>query len=311
MGKLILKICLFAIPVLLICLSAEYLLRSIPNDYKIKAKKYSQHAGNFEVLCLGESHAFSGINPKYLNLESFNGSHFAQTLNYDLEILNKYESKTKKLKFLLLPISYASFTSRLENQWEVKNYFLYYGIQKFHNIRYYTETLSLPLETNFNRIFSYYFRHESPVTTDNLGYSSIYLSNPEVDLPKTGKKSATVQTAVNYNNWNKNIESLQKIIEFCDKNNIFLILFTPPGHKHYRKNLDAVQLERTIAAAEKFQKKNNAVYYINMLKDSSFTDDDFFDADHFNARGAIKLTKKINTIIDSIGTEIQIKKADS
>lgn len=300
MKKLILKTALFTAPILIICLIAEYLLRNIPNDYKVKEKSYSEHAENLEILCLGESHAFSGINPKYFDYKGFNGSHFAQTLNYDVEILNKYENKLTKLKFILLPISYASFTKSLKNQWEVKNYFLYYGIQKLHDIRYYTETFSLPLETNFSRLFSYYFKHESPVTTDNLGYSSAYKYNPDVDLLETGKKSAEVQTALNYNNWKENNEYLQKIIDFCTKKNISLILFTPPGHKHYRENLDALQLDRTIKTAEKFQAKNENVYYINMLEDTTFTENDFFDADHFNANGAKKLTKKINTLVTMI-----------
>lgn len=278
------------------------MLQNMPNDYKIKANTYIKNARNYEILCLGESHAFSGINPAYFDLKGFNGSHFSQTLNYDFEILNKYENNLNKLKYVLIPISYASFTNRLENQWETKNYSLYYDIYKINDIRYYTELFSLPFNVNFERLLSYYQRNELPITTDSLGYSTIYISNPGVDFLETAKKSVSVQTAHNYNNWSKNNYSLQKIITLCKNKNISVILFTPPGHQYYRDNLDSVQITRTISNARKFQEKNKNVYYINLLSDSSFSDNDFFDADHFNSNGAKKLTKTINNIITHIET---------
>jgi hypothetical protein len=301
MKKLLLKILFFLFPLLSVCIFVEYMLQNIPNDYKIKAENLKLPS-DYKILCLGESHAFSGINPAYFSLKGFNGSHFSQTLNYDYEILNKFQNNLNQLKYILIPISYASFTNRIENQWETKNYYLYYHIYKHNNPCYYTEIFSLPFEINFGRLISYYYNNESPITTDNLGYSIIYKSNPGVDFIETAKNSASIQTANNYNNWNKNNISLQYIINLCKKRNITVILFTPPAHKYYRDNLNALQLKRTLSKANKYHQTYTNVYYFNFLSDPDFTEDDFFDADHFNSNGAKKLTKKINNIINRIET---------
>lgn len=251
MKKLLLKIVFFSIPFLPIGIITEYMLRSIPNDYKAKAEQYQKNALHFKILCLGESHAYSGINPQYLNNKGFNGSHFAQTLNYDLEILKKFEYNLQNLKYLLLPISYGSFTNRLENRWEVKNYSLYYKIKQKHNIRYYTEILSLPLDISIDNLTSYYIMRESPIMTDSQGYSTLYSNpNPEKNLVESGKKMALVQTAKDYSNWDKNKESLDEIIKLCKKRGVSVILFTPPAHNYYRMHLDSTQLNKTILLAE-------------------------------------------------------------
>lgn len=298
MKKLLLKLTLFFLPVLLVGIVAEHLLRAIPNDYKAKKEQYEKHGPEFEMLCLGESHAFSGINPKYMSQKGFNGSHFAQTLNYDLEILKKFEHKLTKLNYLLLPISYASFTNRLEDQWEIKNYFLYYDIKQRHNLRYCTEILSLPLEISLDKIKNHYIANQSSLLTDSLGYSTFYSQpNPNKNLAEEGKKMAEVQTTKNYSNWNKNKQSLTDITAFCKRKNITLILFTPPAHHLYRIHLDTLQLHKTIELAESFAKNNTHVHYLNLLEESSFNADDFYDADHFSRDGAKKLSSLLNTFI--------------
>ncbi len=301
MRKLLIKITFFTIPILLTSIAIEAMLRKIPNDYKTKVQQYEKHAGDFEVLCLGESHAYSGFNPEYMQIRGFNGSHFAQTLNYDLEILKKFEYNLQNLKYLLLPISYGSFTNRLENRWEVKNYSLYYKIKQKHNIRYYTEILSLPLDISIDKLTSYYIMHESPIMTDSQGYSTLYCNpNPEKNLVESGKKMASVQTAKDYSNWDKNKYSLDEIIKLCKKRGVTVILFTPPAHNYYRMHLDSTQLNKTILLAESFAQKNRNVFYLNFLKDISFQEDDFHDADHFSSNGAKKLTNKLNSFIENL-----------
>lgn len=304
MRKLLIKITFFTIPILLTGIAIEAMLRKIPNDYKTKVQEYEKHAENFEVLCLGESHAYSGFNPEYMRMRGFNGSHFAQTLNYDLEILKKYDQKLQKLRYLLLPISYASFTNSLENQWEIKNYFLYYNIKKTHNPKYQTEILSLPFDINIEKLISYYISHTAAIMTDTNGYSTHYSNpNPEKNLVESGKKMAAVQTAKDYSNWNKNKEFLDEIIMRSKKRAVTVILFTPPAHNYYRMHLDSMQLNKTIRLAESFAKQNRNVFYLNFLRDGSFNEDDFYDADHFSSAGAKKLTNKLSTFIENLEKE--------
>jgi len=310
MKKLFIKIILFSLPILALSIVVEHILRKIPNDFQSKAEQYEKHAGDFKVLCLGESHAYSGIDPRYLDRRGFNGSHFSQTLNYDLEILKKYASDLKNLEYLLLPVSYGSFTSRLENQWEVKNYTLYYNIRGNHNIRYNTELLSLPLESSKEKLISYYMDHIEMTKTDSLGYSTYYnKENPDKNLVELGKKMAVAQTGKNFDNVSKNVKSLEEIIKLCGRKNITLILFTTPGHKEYRKHLDSRQLNTMLTLSKSFARKNRNVHYLNLLEDSSFIAADFYDADHFSSAGAKKLTAKLNRFINEIDVSDKRKTA--
>jgi hypothetical protein len=308
MRKLAIKLFLFLIPVISLGGITEYLLRLIPNDYKTKELFYEKHAKEINILCLGESHAFSGIDPTYLQLKSFNGSHVMQSLNYDLAVLEKHENKLTALKYLLVPISYNSFTERLENgreKWRVKNYFLYYKTRTILPPAYYTEILSLPLQINIGRLTDYYIKKSSPITTDSLGHGLEYKLENQKNLAQTGKIAARIQTSANFNNWEKNVRDLNKIASICKKKNITLILFTPPASSYYAKNLDLEQLKKTISSAQHITSKNKNIYYINFLHDINFTDNDFYDANHLSEFGAQKLTKKINTFIINLEKNIQ------
>ena len=68
-------------------ISFELLLRNIPNDYSFKKNYLNTKSNSIEVLFLGSSHIYYGINPEYISRNSFNGSHISQSLNFDLEIL--------------------------------------------------------------------------------------------------------------------------------------------------------------------------------------------------------------------------------
>jgi hypothetical protein len=300
MKKLIIKSLLFLSPIIFPGIVIEYLLRLTPNDYKVKSAYYAEHAKDIEVLCLGESHAFSGINPIYLDLKGFNGSHVLQSLNYDLIILKKYQKDLVNLKYLLIPISYASFTENLENgreKWRVKNYFLYYDIKKIQNPYYYTEIFSLPFQTNIFRLTDYYIYKKSPITTDSLGHGLEFMIINQKSLEKTGEIAAKLHTATDYDNWKTNYESLREIISICNRKNVRVILFTAPANIHYVNNLQQKQLARTTTAAWSLASSNKNVFYINLLTDPGFSDNDFYDANHFSESGSRKLTTIINAII--------------
>ena len=57
----------------------EFLVRHIPNDYNSKIKYLQEHSSEIEILALGSSHAYFGVNPDFLSSKCFNLSHIAQT----------------------------------------------------------------------------------------------------------------------------------------------------------------------------------------------------------------------------------------
>jgi hypothetical protein len=50
-----------------------------------------------------------------------------------------------------------------------------------------------------------------------------------------------------------------------------------------------------------FVNQNSNCFYFNHFEDSDFDSNDYYDADHLNAKGAEKLTRKFIHAIDSLG----------
>jgi hypothetical protein len=281
----------------------EFLLRDIPNDYKLKKEFLDKHSDNIEILCLGSSHGYYDINPVYFSKNSFNGSHISQSIDYDLQILEKYQNKLNSLKYILLPISYGTLYSNLNRgmeSWRVKNYSLYYNIRTPNNIKDYSEVLSNNCSVNIKRLYSYYIKKKQEITSSELGFGLDYSSSNQQDLIKTGITAAKRHTHKDDLLFNENIDNLRSIIQLAQKNKSVVILFTPPAYYTYREKLVPDQLEKTVNAVTKIAKEYNNVIYKNYMHDKMFIESDFYDADHLNEIGAEKLTKLLNDLIIDI-----------
>ncbi|MBR0360960.1 MAG: hypothetical protein IIX35_01090, partial [Paraprevotella sp.] len=62
-------------------------------------------------------------------------------------------------------------------------------------------------------------------------------------------------------------------------------------------NLDELQLHEMQDLCHNLTQKYDHIRYLNWLQHDSFTEDDFFDADHLNEYGAEKLNKMLDEYI--------------
>ena len=124
----------FFLPLFMIFASSEILLRSQMNEYKYKNSYLERNKSTIELLCLGPSTAYFGINPHYFKMKAFNATHVSQTINYDIFLWDKFVEQMDSLKCVILTIDYWSPFTTMETSaepWRTKNYHLYYGC-KFH-----------------------------------------------------------------------------------------------------------------------------------------------------------------------------------
>ena len=297
---------LFFCPILIGMISFECFLRNIPNDYSFKKNSLDLKSNETEVLFSGSSLIYYAINPEYIKRNAFNGAHISQSLNFDREILSKYEKKWDKLKYIIIPIDYFSMYTTLEEgieNWRVKNYNIYYGISTNTNYKSSLEIFNGKLLGNIVRAKKYLFDNDSDITCNQLGFGTNYNSKKSKDLIETGviaAKRHTINIEKNKIIFSKNIETINSIIDFAKKRNIKLIFFTNPAYSTYRENLNLYQLDNTINAIKHISKENINVYYFNLLNDTTFISIDYYDADHLNEIGAKKLTLKIDSIINKI-----------
>ena len=274
----------------------ESLLRHIPNDYAYKKAYLDENAANLDILFLGNSHAFYGINPGFLTSNSFNASHPSQTLKYDFEILDKYKNDFQKLKYIVVSLDYFTLFTTLESglePWRVKNYTIYYCLNSSQKMSDFFEIFSNKMSLNLGRIVEHYFQEKSIISCSKTGWGFAYNSSKNQDLISTGKSAALRHTVGNDIYLNENIKTLKSIVELAQKKGVKIVLFTSPAYCTYTENLDKNQMEKTLKVAKEMTHNYGNCQYLNLLKDSSFIKSDFFDADHLNELGAEKLTRKL------------------
>ncbi len=296
-----LKDCLkFASWIFIISFLLEVSLRSLPNDYKVKKNYLDLNSNKIQTLILGTSHTYYGINPDYINSNAFNAAYVSQTLNIDNEILLLYKNRLTSLKTVILPISYASIFSRLElekEQWRIKNYQIYYGINVLNGIKYNSEVLGNKLYLNLVRIYHFLFNKKELLTCSMLGWGQNYQSNKSQDLKLSAVFAAKRHTQSNFNYCKLNTNDFKKIDKICKENHIRLIVITCPTHLAYRELLNQGQLSKMYSVLDSLHMECNFTY-IDFSKDNRFIDEDFYDADHLNEKGAKKLSLMLNEYID-------------
>ena len=303
MKQFIIKTCVWALPLLLTAILTEWLLRKIPNDYTLKVSSYESHAPDIETLILGNSHAYYDLDPAFFKRRTYNGANVAQTLDLDAKIFFKYENTLTKLKYLIIPISDMSFFFKLKNSndsWRLKNYAIYYKIDVSNDITDYFEILSLPFSINRHRLISYYVDHETAITSSNLGWGTNYNSKVKPVLNETVLKTVLVHRIDDAKDLPEEKRSLQRIISTCYMKKIKVILFIPPGYSGYTSKIDSEQFEITRSTCKYFGAVFSNVYFFDLLNDSSFKADDYYDADHLNEIGAKKLSLKLDSIINHL-----------
>jgi len=302
MKKFVKYIILFILPIILLAVLFEVLIRRIPNDYGYKKSYLDHHANEVSILFLGSSHVYYGINPKYIK-SSFNASYISQSFDYDLEILKKYGNQWTHLKYIVIPVDYFSFYGRLENSpeaWRAKNYRIYYDINTDHKIFNSTEILSNKLDINLSRLYNHYLKGENDISCSSLGWGSSYKSINHKDLVKSGATAAARHTAKDNLQYPTNLHLLDEIIAFAEHKHIKVLLFTSPAYKSYVSHLSKKQLNTTLSTIKKLNTSHSTIKYFNLLQDSSFHAQDFYDADHLNEIGAKKLSLKMNVLLSKI-----------
>lgn len=306
MKRFIYRILLFIVlPLLIIVLVCEYSLRNIPNDYAFKNDWMDLHAQSVEIINLGNSHGYFGIEPSLFAYKAFNVAQESQDMKYNHFVFNKYYGKMDSLKVLILPISYSSFLGEgletNDEKWRVKYYCIYYKCdyhkwELLHNSELYN---------------SLYFKdfHFKDVWFSLLGKADNRRCNDlgrglwgRVGYQEDGAERARYHTAKKIDSVivNQNQTYVEDMIVKCAERNVSVVLVTTPTFHTYSDNLNQEQLNLMINCCDYFQQKFSNVTYLNLLFDKRFTIDDFGDADHLNEFGAAKLTHILQQTIDTL-----------
>lgn len=304
MKRFVLIVILFLLPIVLFYSIIELGIRHIPNDYSCKNAWLEKNISTLEVLIVGSSHSYYGLDPKCFDAKVFNAAHVSQSLKYDEFIVEKFIPRADSLKYVILPISYFSLFSELEDGdewWRAKKYCIYYGCP-YHRLdtKYCMEITGVDTYRQLQLLKKYWVSGIDNTNIDSLGFGQDHMKTQRAyaDWYMDGLDRAKLHTMKMDDKRlcaiRDNKARVERIVQLCNDHNINVLLLTIPTCKSYYDNLDAEQYQITVNFCDSLAQACNNVRYINWMTDNRFTEDDFFDSDHLCDTGAEKLSKLIS-----------------
>jgi len=299
MNKFISKLCIFLLPILGFLVLGEIALRITPNDYSYKNQYLLDKAQEIEVLIMGSSHAFYGINPEYISENAFNAAHISQSIDYDYLIFSKFSENLGRLKTLVLSISYHTLYSRLSEgveNWRIPNYTVFYDIEENSTLRNNLLLYGKKPSTIFKKSLN--IGRNNDISVSDSGFGLGYTNVKQANLVVSGKSAAKRHTK-NVDRWaEKNTEVLRKFISDCKELGVNVLLITTPTLSEYRVNLDEKQLSGMNSILSSLSENYSNVEYLSFISDNRFLAEDFHDADHLNGLGAEKFSRILNALLE-------------
>jgi hypothetical protein len=292
---------LFLIPICIVAIVAEVMLRQVPNPYRYKYEWMEQHADSVETLVFGSSHTFYGIRPEYLEGRAFSLANVSQPWKLDIWLLKRWAERCKQLKTIIWPISFSSWfgSGRLEDgteSYRCRFYKIYMHCDLYPNFSKYNLELSdyRTAKGKLGTAVYNLFHDDADPGYDAYGWGKQYkLATKDMEKWNDGTEAAAAvkrHTVKSFEHTEKNIGLMTEVAEFCQQRGIRLVIITTPCWHAYTDSLNSTQLNRMYELTRQFQQKYHLTY-LDYLKDPRFVPDDFFDSNHLSDVGAEKFSK--------------------
>lgn len=240
---------------------------------------------DFEMLILGNSRLYRGLNPDLFSAKTYNFAHDNETYNQIFYKLKYLYDNEKEIEFLILGVDYFQF----EIFSDTRNfaYGPYLGEDylndypsKFYRIENY---LSLLKPKRFLHLFT---TKEVSFLKDN----GQYIRDGIAKKNNSGTRSTERKII--------QIKYFEKILKFSKKNNIKVFLIMPPTRFEELKLYKPNEINEFDEFLKKYENEN--VVFLDFSTDNAFDLDDFTDLTHLNEAAANRFSEKLNDSIELI-----------
>jgi hypothetical protein len=305
--KFVARIVIVALPLIGVLGYLEFRLSGMNTSYYLKRLLLEQDLSRTEVLTLGSSNAYFGIDPGRFRYPGFNLAFLGQSMYYDEELALKFMPRMPRLKVVVLPAIYFTIGtdhsrfSTFSQAWRQNFYRQYFDLpvessagelldwafwldpNKFSKIAMYGGQVRDFVRNDFNTLVDlipmpsgwYSSSDPGPNLTDNVGPNAAKAHNITTDPTL----------------YDKNLKYWEKLIVGLQQNGITAVIVQMPTHASYHEHLDLTKValikQKLQALADKYHLK-----YRDYTDDPRFSLDDYtFYVDHLNAKGAVKFSK--------------------
>ena len=312
MRRIALRGTLFLLPVLLGWGVLEGWLNHVPDSHSIKHANLLKLEPEIDTLVLGASASFWDIAPRELDGNAYNLGNVAQTLYYDDALLTKALPRLPKLKRVILSVTYVSLFFQLHDTDEETRQYYYW--HRWHippprvQDRLDPKLFSLVAlrtpgfaassfkDALMRRVHGGEFA-TAPFDSviDAYGWSPQPAGNPkDLQVEAVNKKLFYHHRLMHLSDEDANAAALEHIISLTQSRGIELVLVVPPVYAEYAKGMKPEYWQRTQERLLELSRRQG-VRYLNFLEAPDLSAEDFLDADHLNANGALEFTRMLRT----------------
>lgn len=311
--KLIGKAALLATPFLLLLAVSELWTGWDRSVYAQKKDAFTRAASQVEVLVLGSSQSYYGVDPGAIEPSTFNLAFPGQSLRYDAALLHSTIDRLPRLRVVLIPISFFTLEYELSLGLEARracNYRYHFGVpnespeHREEARNYFNFLLSgrqqwagLIRERLRSALGRAGTKSEGIEYLDARG-GLLPAAEPS-PTPEELKREAPVVMRMHLAGMHpkvtpRNVALLASLQRELAARSIRLVLFTPPVSQSYAA---LIEPERGLQWRGALRGLTSAlgVPYRDYLADPRFSDADFRDCNHLNQKGRRKLTDSLQT----------------
>jgi hypothetical protein len=305
--QFVVKVVVIALPLIVVVGYLEFRLSGINTGYYLKRVFLEQELSRTEVLTLGSSNAYYGIDPGRFRYPGFNLAFLGQSMYYDEELALKFVPRMPRLKVVVLPAIYFTIGtdhsrfSTFSQAWRQNFYRQYFDLPVETSAEEFLDWTFWLDPNKFSKIAMYggqvrdYVRNDFSNVVDLIPMPSGWYSSadPGPNLnDNVGPKAAeahniTTDPAL----YDKNLKYWEELIVRLQQNGITAVIVQTPTHASYHEHLDPTKValikQKLQALAEKYNLK-----YRDYTDDPRFSLDDYISSvDHLNTKGAVKFSK--------------------
>jgi hypothetical protein len=294
----LLRCSLFLAPLLVLGVGLEFALRQLPQILIQKAAHMERYSQATTLLVLGSSHAFRGICPDLLAPDSaYSLAGSGQTLDLDGALYEKYLPSMPRLKRVIVTLSVFSTRAQLAKsteRWRNQSYVRAYGLPTTA-LTDYLEITKLNLLHTSKRLALHYFLGTRD-TCETYGEGHYPVPNParsQTELAGLAKDAAHWHSFSDTSAIATNRAALAKIVALSKAHQVEVIFLITPGLHIYRQQLRTSKFEVQLKELNAFLApylQSPGIRFYNFLSDPRFTVADFYDVDHLNHNGQLRLS---------------------
>lgn len=281
---------------LLIFIVFEYFIFPMNNNQMTIKYKLLNNIEDVEVIILGNSHTFFGINPDESSFKMINIANKGRKIETDYYLLKENLSKLQNVKYVIIPISHYTLLSGSLSSQEKRLYYRYFNLKKY-NQNFYDNLLLLnnPFKELVDNLFLGSKKNNN-LSISKKGWRANKNSyNNNLVETKERIKAMEGRYLDSVNHIDFNLSFVKKIDELTKDHNFKVIFVVPPYHPDYYKFSNTSYHKFIEKKVDSIIKYNS---YILKAKKINIKQNKYFEnSDHLNVKGAKLFTKKLDSIL--------------